>query len=236
MTQSSTLLEPSNDEVYEFDVDLLYSWEQSSGTISYEAWSSNLEEAFHIDKDGKMLPDYNDNICRAKINQRLLRHSMPAYKTLTARSLAMLNEAKRRERIQGHLFQRIVIPCKQDASMERYEFISKICDDAISEYMAATNLDNKLLKINLECGGNLPPRIKINGIRAERSVKYENDRKNYPDISQEEQQVYKMNHSFQHLSTCSPALPYPSANTFSRCSIENYVKLLKGRRKTQEQQ
>ncbi|VDN05308.1 unnamed protein product, partial [Onchocerca ochengi] len=72
------------------------------------------------------VPDYNDNICRAKLNQRLWRHSMPAYKTLTARSLAMLNEAKRQERMQGHLFQRIVIPCKQDASTERYEFISKV--------------------------------------------------------------------------------------------------------------
>ncbi|VDM97593.1 unnamed protein product, partial [Onchocerca ochengi] len=55
MTQSSTLLEPANDEVHEFDVDVLYSWEQSSGTISYEAWSSNLEEAFNIDKNGKMI-------------------------------------------------------------------------------------------------------------------------------------------------------------------------------------
>ncbi|MCP9258522.1 hypothetical protein DINM_001555 [Dirofilaria immitis] len=235
-TQASTRvisLEPENNEVHEFDIDLLYSWDQSSGTLSYEAWSSNLDRTFSADKIGKMIPDYKDNICRAKLNQRLLRHFAPVQETLTAQSLAMLNESMRRKRIQGHLFERIILQCKQNESKERYEFISKICNDAINEYMTSNDRDNKLLEINLECGGNLPPRIKINGIRAERSVKYESDGKDYPDISQTIQ-TFQMKHPFQHLSTCSPPVPYPSANTFSRCSIEDYVKLLRERRKTQK--
>lgn len=50
-----------------------------------------------------------------------------------------------------------------------------MCDDIINEYMASTNRDNKLLEINLECGGNIPPRIKVNGIRAERVLKYDEE-------------------------------------------------------------
>ncbi|EJW74478.1 hypothetical protein WUBG_14617 [Wuchereria bancrofti] len=94
--------------------------------------------------------------------------------------------------------------------------------------MASNNHQNKMLKINLECGGDMPPRVKVNGIRAERPINYDQD---YYDTSKT---VCNANHSFRHLSTCSPALPYPSANTFSRCSIEDYVKKLKERRQIQK--
>ncbi|CAG9530221.1 unnamed protein product [Cercopithifilaria johnstoni] len=235
-TQSSRTrvisLESANDKKYEFDVDLLYSWDQSSGTISYEAWSKSLIDTFN---DAKMLPQYKDIIYHAKLNQRLLRDSTPSQKLLTAKSLAMLNEAMRRDRMQGHLFKRIVIPHKKDGNPERYEFISKMCDDVISEYMASANRDNKLLEINLECGGNMPPRIKINGIRAERLLKYDDGDEECYNINQTAQ-MHNAKHLFQHRSTCSPALPYPSANAFGRCSIENYVKMLKERRKKKEQQ
>ncbi|KAK6100579.1 hypothetical protein QQG55_1230 [Brugia pahangi] len=233
-TQTSTQvtsLEPANNEVHEFDVDLLYSWEQSSGTLSYEAWSPSLVDTFD---NAKMLPNCKDTICRAKLNQRLLRqcHSMPPQKLLSAKSLVILNEEMRRKRMRGHLLKRIVVPCKTNENMERYELISKICDDAISEYMTSNNHQNKLLKINLECGGDMPPRIKVNGIRVEQPINYDQD---YYDTSQSVK-VCNANHSFRHRSTCSPALPYPSANSFSRCSIEDYVKKLKGRRQMQEKQ
>uniref|UniRef100_A0A915Q2B3 Uncharacterized protein n=1 Tax=Setaria digitata TaxID=48799 RepID=A0A915Q2B3_9BILA len=182
-----------------------------------------------------LISQCKDNICRAKLNQRLLRDSTPYQKILTAKSLAVLNETIRRDHFQGHLLNRIVVPCKQDGSTERCELISKICDDAINEYMEATNHDDKLLEINLECGGDLPPRAKISGIRAEGTMKYGSDKEDSQDINQEAQ-IYRTKHPFQHLSTCSPAVPYPSANTFGRCSIEDYVKLLKERRKIQKQQ
>uniref|UniRef100_A0AAF5PR85 Uncharacterized protein n=1 Tax=Wuchereria bancrofti TaxID=6293 RepID=A0AAF5PR85_WUCBA len=237
-TQTSTQvtsLEPASNEVHEFDVDLLYSWDQSSGTLSYEAWSPSLIDTFD---NAKMPPKCNDIICRAKLNQRLLHDSMPSQKLLSAKSLVILNEEMRRKRMHGHLLKRIVVPCKQNENMERYELISKICDDAISEYMASNNHQNKMLKINLECGGDMPPRVKVNGIRAERPINYDQD---YYDTSKTVQinqflRVCNANHSFRHLSTCSPALPYPSANTFSRCSIEDYVKKLKERRQIQKKQ
>ncbi|EFO23936.1 hypothetical protein LOAG_04549 [Loa loa] len=226
-------LEPGTNEVHEFDVDVLYSWDQSSGTLSYEACSPVQTDSLETFKTAKMLPNYKDIICHAKLNQRLLRDSMPSQKILSAKSLAMFNDAMRQDRLQGHLFKKIVVPCQKDKNTERYELISKICDDAISEYMASSNHGNKLLEINVECGGAMPPRISINGIRAERTIKYDSGNESYCDISQATEQVHKVKHSFQHLSTCSPALPYPSANTFSRCSIEDYVKMLKERRKIQ---
>ncbi|VBB34911.1 unnamed protein product [Acanthocheilonema viteae] len=174
-------LKSANDEMYEFDVDLLYSWDQSSGTISYEAWSHSLINTFN---NAKMLPHYKDIICRAKLNQRLLCDSMPAQKVLSAKSLAMLNEAERRDRMRGHLFERIVIPCEKDRNTERYEFILKMCDDVISEYMASNSRDNKILKINLECGGDMPPRIKVNGICAERLPKFDDGNERYSNVNQ----------------------------------------------------
>lgn len=63
--------------------------------------------------------------------------------------------------------------------------VFEICDDAINEYMTANNRGNKLLEINLECGGNMPPRIIVNGIRAERPKKHDNEA--YCDISQTSQ-------------------------------------------------
>uniref|UniRef100_A0A1I8EUR1 Uncharacterized protein n=1 Tax=Wuchereria bancrofti TaxID=6293 RepID=A0A1I8EUR1_WUCBA len=186
--------------------------------------------AHYLMKPGLLPPKCNDIICRAKLNQRLLHDSMPSQKLLSAKSLVILNEEMRRKRMHGHLLKRIVVPCKQNENMERYELISKICDDAISEYMASNNHQNKMLKINLECGGDMPPRVKVNGIRAERPINYDQD---YYDTSKT---VCNANHSFRHLSTCSPALPYPSANTFSRCSIEDYVKKLKERRQIQKKQ
>uniref|UniRef100_A0A0R3RIP5 Uncharacterized protein n=1 Tax=Elaeophora elaphi TaxID=1147741 RepID=A0A0R3RIP5_9BILA len=218
------------DEMHEFDVDVLHSWEQSSGTISYEAWSSSLVDTLN---DAKMLPQHNDTVSFAKLNQRLLHDSMPPEKALTAKSLATLNETMRRDRMQGHLLKRIIVPCKKAENTERYEFLSKMCDDVIGEYMASNNRDNKLLKINLECGGDMPPRLKVNGIRAERLLKYDDDKEG---SCQKAQVRSTKHHSFRHLSTCSPPLPYPSANTFGRCSLEDYVKMLKERRKKQSQQ
>lgn len=65
-------------------------------------------------------------------------------------------------------------------------FFFEICDDTISEYMTTTNHDNKLLEINLECGGDIPPRIKINGIRIKQPLKYDANNEDYCcDTSQE---------------------------------------------------
>lgn len=52
--------------------------------------------------------------------------------------------------------------------------------------MTTTNHDNKLLEINLECGGDIPPRIKINGIRIKQPLKYDANNEDYCcDTSQE---------------------------------------------------
>lgn len=59
-----------------------------------------------------------------------------------------------------------------------------MCDDAISEYMASNNRNNKLLEINLECGGDIPPRIKVKGIRAQRSSKCEDINEEYCSAKQ----------------------------------------------------
>ncbi|VDK73672.1 unnamed protein product [Litomosoides sigmodontis] len=274
-------LQSVNDEMHEFDVDLLYSWDQSSGTISYEAWSSSLVDTFNDAKLATVIistiahclyclllhtlkkylhkpeelavklfrklfltvlhlsdfkqPQQKDIICRAQLDRRLLRDTIPPQQILTAKSLTMLNEAMRQDRIRGHLLKRIVTQCERNGNAERYEFISKMCDDVISEYVASNGRNNKLLEINLECGGDMPPRLKINGIRAERSPKCEDINEKCRSAKQISE-VHNVKHLFQHRSACSPALPYPSAATFGRCSIEDYVKMLKKRRKQLEEQ
>ncbi|VDN03734.1 unnamed protein product [Thelazia callipaeda] len=224
--------EPKKDQVHEFDVDVLGSWEQSSGTLSYNS-ARSLSSILNHGK-GKSIKMLDLNALRqAKLNQRLIRNTMPPQKTLSAKALRNINEALRQEQIQGHSVNRIIVKSKQDTATERYELISKICNDAIREFMTSHNRNNKLLEIICECGGDLPPRTTINGIRAAPTIKLNG--KNDCDMGLQTL-IYKSKHPMNHLSTCSPALPYSSANTFSRCSIEKYVKILNQRWKFQKQQ
>uniref|UniRef100_A0A183EJY6 CHCH domain-containing protein n=1 Tax=Gongylonema pulchrum TaxID=637853 RepID=A0A183EJY6_9BILA len=87
-----------------------------------------------------------------------------------------------------------------------------------------------LLEIKLHCGGELPARLKISGIRAEKAPEIETS----PTSTRQDVQLYNAKHPFRHKSTCSPALPYPSANLFSRCSLDDYVKCMKKRWFTQQ--
>lgn len=55
---------------------------------------------------------------------------------------------------------------------EKHESV-QICEDVISEFMASSKRGDKLLEIKLRCGAELPPRIKISGIHAEKASKRE---------------------------------------------------------------